>query len=236
MDGADRGREAAAHPGRRDADDGLRLHRGHRARQPARGGVDATDEVFNIGSGTETSLLELAAALLRSWERTASRVRPAARRELGHAAACRCLAGREAPRLAGRGRPRGRPAAAGRLVAGGARPRPQRRGAAHDDPGDAAVARRGGGGGSGGGRGLRLGRPRAAGRRVRAGIRRAIGVDTRWRCRHARRACTWRCSRLASARATRSSSRRYPLSPPPMPSGTSARVQSSPMSTPRRSI
>ena len=39
LDGADRGRPAAADPRRRHADDGLRLHRGHRAGQPAgRGG------------------------------------------------------------------------------------------------------------------------------------------------------------------------------------------------------
>ena len=36
VDGADRGGAAAAHPRRRHADDGLRLHRGHRPRQPAR--------------------------------------------------------------------------------------------------------------------------------------------------------------------------------------------------------
>ena len=39
------------------ADDGLHLHRGHRPGQhPGRRSSDATDEVFNVASGSETSL------------------------------------------------------------------------------------------------------------------------------------------------------------------------------------
>ena len=44
------------------ADDGLRLRRRHRPGQRARGrSADVTDEVFNVASGVETSLDELAA-------------------------------------------------------------------------------------------------------------------------------------------------------------------------------
>ena len=66
LDGADRGRPAAADPRRRPADDGLRLHRRHRHAQtcsPPQS--DLTDVVFNVASGSETSLLELAQMLLR---------------------------------------------------------------------------------------------------------------------------------------------------------------------------
>ncbi len=49
---------------RRSPDHGLRAPR-HRPGQRARGAADVTDAVYNIASGTETSLLPLAEALLR---------------------------------------------------------------------------------------------------------------------------------------------------------------------------
>ena len=62
LDGAHRGRRAAAHPRRRHADDGLRLRRAtSRAPTCSPRSADVTDEVFNVASGVETSLLELAA-------------------------------------------------------------------------------------------------------------------------------------------------------------------------------
>ncbi len=80
--------------------------------------ADVSDEVFNIASGTETSLLELAQALVRVMGRPDLAV------EFGPARAVngvtRRLAdtslARAAPRLQGRGRPRRGPAPAGRLV------------------------------------------------------------------------------------------------------------------------
>ena len=81
--------------------------------------VDATDEVFNIGSGTETSLRRArAGAAARDGQRPAAGVRAAARRQRGDPAPGRRLAGRRTPRLEGRGRPGRRPAAAGHMVAG----------------------------------------------------------------------------------------------------------------------
>ena len=80
---------------------------------------DATDEVFNIGSGTETSLLELADALLQVMgselpvEFGPPRAVNSVTRRLADVSQAE-----QVPRMAGRGRPRGRPAAAGRLVAG----------------------------------------------------------------------------------------------------------------------
>ena len=59
------GRPASADLRRRPPDDGLRLHR---PTSPGRtccaAESDVTDAVFNIGTSTETSLLELAEALL----------------------------------------------------------------------------------------------------------------------------------------------------------------------------
>ena len=50
---------------RRQADDGLRVRRRHRPGQHPGRDIDVTDEVFNVASGTETSLNDLAAAMLR---------------------------------------------------------------------------------------------------------------------------------------------------------------------------
>ncbi len=104
---------------------------------------DATDEVFNIGSGTETSLVELAEALQRvmgsrpaawnSGRRGASTRSPGAWRTSRRASERLGWKPEVGP---GRG-----PAPAGRLVALSAA------GGGSDDPGHAAVARRGGGSG-----------------------------------------------------------------------------------------
>ena len=101
---------------------------------------DVTDEVFNIGSGTETSLRELARRCSRSWAATWS---PSSARRASVNGVTRRLAdvslAARAPRLEGRGRPGGGPA---RLVAWwrGQRARRQR---AVTIPVDAALARRG---------------------------------------------------------------------------------------------
>ena len=86
LDGAHRRRRAAADLRRRHADDGLRLRRRHRARQHAgRASADVTDEVFNVASGIETSLHELAEALLRVMgSRPRGRARARARGQRRH--------------------------------------------------------------------------------------------------------------------------------------------------------
>ena len=96
LDGAHRRRQAAADLRRRPADDGLRLHRRHRPGQPARRRVSDVDEgVYNVASGTETSLLELAEALLRGdGLRSRRRARPGARGQRRHPAARRHRGGR----------------------------------------------------------------------------------------------------------------------------------------------
>ena len=70
--------------------------------------LDVTDDVFNVASGTETSLNDLAAALLRrDGRRRSARVPPGAEGQPGAAPARRHR--RSAPRAArlrGRGRPR----------------------------------------------------------------------------------------------------------------------------------
>ena len=48
--------------------------RRHRARQLLAAKSDVTDEVFNVASGTETSLRELAEAARASWARRSSRI------------------------------------------------------------------------------------------------------------------------------------------------------------------
>ena len=64
LDGAHRVGRAAADPRRRPADHGLRARRRHRPRQhPGGPGRRHRRRVFNIASGTETSLMELAQAL-----------------------------------------------------------------------------------------------------------------------------------------------------------------------------
>ena len=84
---------------------------------------DASDEVFNVASGTETSLRELAdSAAARDGRRSArARVRPRAQREPGAAPPGRAPS--KAERMLGftcRGGPGRRPAPAGGLVAGDA--------------------------------------------------------------------------------------------------------------------
>ena len=75
---------------------------------------DVTDEVFNIGSGTETSLRELAATLLQVMgSDLAPGVRAGPQRQRGDPPAGGRLGRRRPPRLEGRGRPGGGP---GRLV------------------------------------------------------------------------------------------------------------------------
>ena len=87
---------------------------------------------------------------------------------------------------------------------------------------DAPLPRRGGGRGGRRGPPLRLGGPGSAGRRVRGGLRhRRCRPSTPSPCRRAPRACTWPWSWSASARATRSSSRRSPSSPRATPCATS---------------
>ena len=79
---------------------------------------DVTDEVFNIASGTETSLRELAAVLLQVMGSDLEpEFGPAAQRQRGDPAAGRHLGRRRPPRLEGRGRPGGGPDQARRLVA-----------------------------------------------------------------------------------------------------------------------
>ncbi len=61
---------------------------------------DVTDEVFNIGSGTETSLLDLAEALLSAMDSDLDRgVRAGARSQRRHPAARRRIRGGKASRL-----------------------------------------------------------------------------------------------------------------------------------------
>ena len=173
---------------------------------------DVTGEVFNIGSGTETSLRELAAMLLQVM---GSDLEP----EFGPARSVNGVTRRladvsaaaEPPRLEGRGRPGGGPGQARRLVARrageGHRPGSPRAGGERrrDHPGDAAVARRGRGAGRRGRGRLRLGRAGPAGGAVRGRVRRgASAPGTRSPCPPARPRCTWRSSPPGSAPATRS--------------------------------
>ena len=78
MDRIDAG-TAAAHLRGRRPDHGLRVHRRRRPRQrPGACIADVSDEVFNVASGTETSLNELCrGAARRSWGRPRARVRTA---------------------------------------------------------------------------------------------------------------------------------------------------------------
>ena len=76
---------------------------------------DVSDEVFNVASGTETSLNELAAALLRVMgSEPGAGIRPRAQGQPGVAPPGRHRQGRATARLPRRGRPRGGPAASGR--------------------------------------------------------------------------------------------------------------------------
>ena len=84
--------------------------------------ADVDDEVFNVASGVETSLLGTRPGAARGdGLRPRGRVRPRARRQQGAAPAGRHERGARAARLRGRGRPRGGSAPAGRLVARRAR-------------------------------------------------------------------------------------------------------------------
>ena len=81
--------------------------------------ADVTDQVFNIGSGTETSLIELAQALLRVMgSELPLEFGPPRGVNGGDAPPRRRVAGRRAARLEGRGEPGRGSAAAGDLVAG----------------------------------------------------------------------------------------------------------------------
>ena len=127
LDGAHLRRPAAADPRRRPADDGLRLHRRHRPRQPARRRRPTrTDAVYNVASGIETSLLELAEMLLRVM---GSDLRGRARPARAVNGVTRRLAdtelARERARLRGRGRPRGGPHPPRRVVARASAPAPR---------------------------------------------------------------------------------------------------------------
>ena len=80
--------------------------------------ADASDEVFNVASGTETSLLELAQMLIEVMGAdVAGRTRPRALGQQGSTPPGRHDARARAAGLRGRGRPRRGPAAAGRVVA-----------------------------------------------------------------------------------------------------------------------
>ena len=123
LDGAHRRRQAAADLRRRPADDGLRLHPRHRPRQhPRRPRATSSTGVYNIASGTETSLLELAEALLRVMgsdlgvEHGPERAVNGVTRRLADTARRRAR-----PRLRGDDRPRRGPARARRVVGAAAR-------------------------------------------------------------------------------------------------------------------
>ena len=90
LDGADRGRPAADHLRRRAADHGLRPRARRRARQhPGAPRRRRPTRVFNVGSGTETSLLELAARARRG----DGPARPRARCTRPSARSTRCRGG-----------------------------------------------------------------------------------------------------------------------------------------------
>ena len=122
VDGADRRRQAPADLRRRHPDDGLRV-------QPeiARANVLAAtstvgEGVYNIASGTETSLLELARMLLKVMDSDLGRrVRPGQRRQRRDPSARRHQCRRTRLGLPGVGRARGGPAPVGGVVAAAAR-------------------------------------------------------------------------------------------------------------------
>ena len=152
---------------------------------------DVREGVYNVARGEETSLLELAQTLLRvDGLRPARRARTGPRRQRRHPPPRRHVGRPTRPRLRRRGRARGRPARARRVVAAAARPRwllGRGRGSderVRDEPDqrDAAVARRGGGRRGRRGDPLRLGGPGTAGRRVRVAFAASpAGARTPWR-------------------------------------------------------
>ena len=78
--------KAAADLRRRHADDGLRLRRDVARANILAADADVTDEVFNVASGTETSLKELAELLARVMGcATRARARPRAQGQSGAA-------------------------------------------------------------------------------------------------------------------------------------------------------
>ena len=198
---------------------------------------DVTEGVYNVASGAETSLLELAEALLRVMgsdlpvEHGPERAVNGVVRRLADTSAARAR-----PRLRRRRRPRGGSARARRVVAplreeiaAG----PQRGDPHEPHQRDAAMAgRRGGRRGHRGDR-VRLGRPGTTGRRVRAALRRdASRPSTPSPSPAAPPHCTWRSSLPASAPATTWSCRRSRSSPPPTRRRTSGPARCSPTSTP----
>ena len=111
VDGADRGGRAAAHPRRRPADDGLRLHRGHRPGEPARRRRRRDRRgVQHRQRDRDQPRRARRDAAPGHGQRPGAGVRAGARRQRGDPAAGRRLGRRRAPRLEGRGRPGGGPA------------------------------------------------------------------------------------------------------------------------------
>ncbi len=200
--------------------------------------ADVTDAVFNIASGVETSLNELAETLLRvmgsdlSIEYGPERAVNGVTRRLADTSGAQAGA-----RLQRRDRPRGGPDPARRVVAGEPRRARARAlipngGRADGGPVREALVRRGGGRGRRRSDRLRLADPGAAGRGVRAGLRASASAPPRpSRRRAARPRFTSPSTPRESGPATRSSFPRSPSSRPQTPSGTAARRRSSPTST-----
>ena len=173
---------------------------------------DVTDGVFNIGDGTETSLLELAEALLEvmgvaTWRSSSARRARSTGSPGGWPSSS---AAARAARFEAGGRP-ARPGCASWSTGGGARAAASAHDPRHEARGSARTRRR----------------PRptpsrsgwvAQGPRVAEFERRSPSASARRTAspsRPAPRRCTWRCTCSASARATRSSCRRSRSSPPP---------------------
>ena len=229
LDGAHRRRQAAADLRRRQPDDGLRLHRGHRAGQhPGRRAATSPRASTTSPPSIETSLLRPRRGPARGdGLRPAGRVRPGTRRQRRRcagwptppplvatsASSPRCRLEEGLRRLVEWWEPQRDEIAAGR-----ARPR-----ACHEpDQRHEAVARRRGGRRRHRGHRIRLGGAGPEGRRVRGGVRRAHAGRPRGRgVAAAPPRCTSPWSSPGSGRATTSSCRRSRSSPPPTPPSTS---------------